>query len=134
MAATQVVYSVYMSVNLSVEDKGIVATAIAYGFNALVNTFSKLIIAVLKTLGFDLSILNPANFFMMTHLIVMVIGWTTLFTAAFIYKLSGSNPIFGKGLSKAGTFLLAMICYSIPIMNLFPWFFIWTLTVMKNPK
>ena len=64
----------------------------------------------------------------------MVIGWTTLFTAAFVYKLSGNNPIFGDGLSKAATFLLALICYAIPIVNIFPWFFIWTLTVMKNPK
>ena len=83
---------------------------------------------------FDIDPNIVGGLFIMTHLIVMVIGWGTLFTAAFMYKGTGSNPIFGDGLAKAGTFLLALICYAIPFVNIFPWFFIWTLTVAKSPK
>ena len=83
---------------------------------------------------FDINANILGQLFMMSHLIVMVIGWLTLFTAAFIYILSGTKPIFGDGGAKAGTFLLAMICYAIPLINIFPWFFVWTLSVMKSPK
>ena len=138
MALTQAIYVVYTNITVASANDGLLVTAAKYVGNILATGISNVLQIVNfllnKFLGFDLNSLNPANFFMMTHLTVMIIGWTTLFTAAFVYKLSGSNPIFGKGLSKAGTFLLAMICYAIPIMNLFPWFFIWTLAVMKNPK
>ena len=109
---------------------------IVQAIEAIFSTVLEALNGILKyALGFDLNDLNPANFFMITHVLVMFIGWGTLLAIGIIYTMSAQKAFSGKGASgKNGMFLLALIGYSIPILNLFPWFFLWTLMVLKNPR
>ena len=88
-----------------------------------------------KLAGFDLTAFHTANLFGLTLLVLFIYGLVVLFIIYFLYKLARLNPLSGNGGGgKQGFMLLAMIGYSLPILNLFPLFIFWTLTVMKNPK
>jgi hypothetical protein len=84
--------------------------------------------------GFDFTSLSPDSFFMLTHGLVMLIGWATLFIMGLVYLFMGISPVFGKGSgAKIATLLLACIGYAIPVLNLFPWFGAWALAVWWYP-
>ena len=139
LAINQMIFELYTTLTVSTAEDGLLVTAAKYVGNLIATTLGsiyELLNAILiKTMGIDLNFLNPAGLFMATHLAVMALGWVTLLTAAVVYSMSGSKPIFGGGGgTKALFFLLAMVAYAIPIMNLFPWFILWTLAVIKNPK
>lgn len=86
-------------------------------------------------LGFDITIVNPANFFAVTYLLVLAYGLIVLLTIYFIYKISFLRPLSGKGGGrKLGLFLLALVGYSVPVLNLWPWFLPWTIAVWWDPK
>lgn len=131
MAITQVLHELYMSIQATADDNGMIKNAIG----VLIDFTLKVISEFAKFFGFDFNDLNPANFFMMTHILVTVVGWGILLTIGIIYTVTGQKAFSGRGASgKNAMFLLAFIGYAIPILNLFPWFFLWTLMVLKNPK
>ncbi len=85
--------------------------------------------------GIDLYVFNPANFAMLTYMITWAIGISTLLAIGMIYLFAGFNSLSGRGASlKLGTFLVAFIGYSIPLLNIFPWFIFWTMAVWRYPK
>ena len=86
--------------------------------------------------GFDFEALHPATFFAITYMILIAWGIFLLTTIAVFYKISFLNPLFGgRGAGqKTSLFMLALIGYSIPILNIFPWFIFWIIAVWKNPK
>jgi hypothetical protein len=139
MGLTEAIYQFSLTVQPDAEGS-FAASAIAAGVAKvtafLLNTVAAVVDAVMElTLGFKLSDLNPANFFMMTHVLVMLMGWGTLLAIGIIYTISAQKSFSGRGASgKNAMFLVALIGYSIPILNLFPWFFLWTLMVLKNPR
>ncbi len=78
---------------------------------------------------------NPASVFLVPYGIVLAYGIFLLLLIYLIYKLSFLEPLSGNGGgAKTGAFLLALIGYSIPGLNLFPWFIFWTMVVMRYPK
>jgi hypothetical protein len=90
---------------------------------------------VLSFFGIDLTMFDPANLFLLTYLVVFAFGMLVLLAIYFIYKFAFLNPLSGEGGGmKIGALLLAIVGYSVPVLNLFPWFLPWTLAVMKNPK
>lgn len=139
MAITQVVYSYFNSTaQLSTTDptlwqqmKNAIGTALTdaaalllMGANWVSNQF-----------GFDLYALQPANFFLLTHTIVFFLGIGTLILCYIQYKIAFMNPLGGKkGTMKMAALLMALIGYSVPILNLFPWFYIWTFVVWFYPE
>ncbi len=86
--------------------------------------------------GIDLSWLDVNNLFFISVSVVALFGIVSLLGIFLIYKVAGLNPIFGNkgGGVKSGMVLLATIGYIIPILNLFPWFYLWTMAVQKYPK
>jgi hypothetical protein len=85
--------------------------------------------------GFDPTLVDFAGFFVALWLLVMVFGIFVLFIIYLIYTISFLRPLSGDGAgAKYGTLLIALIGYSIPVLNLFPWFILWTLAVLRHPK
>jgi len=88
-----------------------------------------------KVFDFNLDTLNPANMFMLTHTLLVLVGWGILLTISIIYTMTGQKAFSGKGAgAKNALFILAFIGYAIPILNILPLFFFWTLAVLKNPR
>lgn len=139
MAITMAIYELFQWIEPA-EDDGFLTAALKWGgrvLKAVGDSLRELIISFVKQIfGLDLSLFNPGGFFLLTLMIAMIIGWTTLAIAATVYTVGRIHSLNGDegGGIKMAFFLLAMIGYSIPVFNLFPWFFLWTLAVMKYPK
>lgn len=117
------------------EDDGFITKAIKGTAQFFLDGFSWFVDKVLGVFKIDISILNPTNLFLMTYMVVLAYGIFILFAIYLIYKISLLNPLSGKGAGmKKGAFLLALVGYSIPILNIFPWFIFWTMTVWRHPK
>ena len=100
-----------------------------------VGVFEKLADAISFLIGFDITALNPTNFFLVTYLLILGYGVLVLLAIYLIYKVRFLKPLSGRGAGlKIGMLLLAMVGYSIPLLNLFPWFFPWTAAVWRRPK
>jgi len=89
-----------------------------------------------KIFGFSLQTLgDPANWFTVTHFLVVIIGWGTLLAAIMVYLSFMVNPFTGRGWKwKMGGFLIAAFGYIIPGLNILPWFAVYTACVWKNPE
>jgi hypothetical protein len=65
----------------------------------------------------------------------MFLGWGTLLAIGIIYTMTGQKAFSGEGAGgKNVMFILALLGYTIPILNILPLFFFWTLMVLKNPR
>lgn len=84
----------------------------------------------------DISIFLPDNMFMITWIFIIgFFGIFQLFLMWLLYKLVLLKPLDGKSSGlKYSTLLLAMVGYSIPLLNLFPWFTVWAAAVWVRPK
>ena len=93
------------------------------------------VFGILKSLlGIEFTF-NPTIFFFITYALVFAIALSQIFTMYIAYKLLRLNPISGKGSGlKHGALLLTIIGYSIPLLNIFPWFMVWAGAVWLKPK
>lgn len=67
--------------------------------------------------------------------IMAVYGMALLLIIGIVYLLAGLNPLFGRGAgAKISALLVAIIGYSFPFTNLFPWFIFWIAVVWRYPK
>ena len=83
----------------------------------------------------DIGTFFPNTIFQITFIIIFAYGIFQLLIMYFLYTMARLNPIFGEGGGlKFGMFLLAFIGYSLPILNLFPWFLVWAVAVWLYPK
>jgi len=121
------------------EDDGLVAKSVKTVLGYVVEGGSIILDATNKVfdtiLGFDLKTLAPDNLFMVTYLVIIAFALMQFFIIYIIYKTALINPLGGKKSElKMGTFMLAMAGYSIPLLNIFPWFLVWITAVWLNPK
>lgn len=85
--------------------------------------------------GFDFNTVNPINFAVAINGLIFFYGLFVLLVIYFVYKMSFMNPLFGRGAGlKSGFFIMALVGYFLPLLNLFPWFFPWTIAVWFKPK
>ncbi|MCB9812396.1 hypothetical protein H6778_01930 [Candidatus Nomurabacteria bacterium] len=83
----------------------------------------------------DLSILNPSNIFAALWVFLIGYAFILLLLIYLGYLFAGLKPLSGKAAGlKKGMLILAIIGYSIPLLNLFPWFIPWTIAVWRYPK
>lgn len=139
LAVAVAVENLVMSVSIPEEDDGILVSLAKGAVNTIVQgiaSVAKLVNdTVLKVFDVDLSAFNPASFFIVPYGLVLAYGIILLLLMYLIYKLAFLNPLSGSGGgAKKGALLLAIIGYSVPGLNLFPWFLVWTLVVLRYPK
>tara|TARA_B100000508_G_scaffold81917_1_gene63656 strand:- start:2038 stop:3012 length:975 start_codon:yes stop_codon:yes gene_type:complete len=135
MALTEVLYSYFVTyTQLKATDPTLWDRAMVVA-GKILTVFAAAAAEFLKVFDIDIADFQPANFFMLTHLVVFFLGILTLMLCYIQYKIAFINPLGGQKMSmKMGALMLAIICYSIPILNLFPWFFVWTFVVWMYPK
>lgn len=135
MAAVAAISSLVDSITVSETDAGFVAQVgnfVSTAVSKLADVVLAAINNILSLFGLDF---NPMDFFLLPYYLVFFIGLGTLFTIYIIYTIALIKPLSGdKGGLKMGMLLLAIIGYGLPIFNLFPWFFPWTLVVMRHPE
>lgn len=135
MALTETIYQLYLDLETQTNDEGLIEQVVEGAVIGTMSILEKISNLLSTALGFDLSDLNPANFFMLTYLVVLLFGWFTLMLIYFQYKIAFLHPTSGKGSSvKLGMLILAIVGYAIPILNIFPWFIFWTMSVWWYPK
>ena len=67
--------------------------------------------------------------------ISVVFGWVSLGGSALLAVLMRLHPLGGNGAAlKTGLFILAIVCYMIPLVNIFPWVLFWIWAVAVYPK
>lgn len=113
--------------------------AITSGIKTTITTVSDFLYdaatVVLDSVGLNIGALQPVNYFIITYMLVFAYGMILLLSIYLIYKISLLNPLSGQGGGwKIGAFLLALVGYSVPFLNLLPWFIPWTLVVLWKPK
>lgn len=116
----------------------LLAFSMAAGISAIIDGSYVLSSAVRAAswVGYDANSLGVSGgIFMLMYGLAQILGLISLGLALLLCKLSGFNPLSGKksGL-KQGLFLLAVMGYSLPISNLFPWVTLLLLAVWKYPK
>lgn len=68
-------------------------------------------------------------------LIPAIFGLISLGGSALFALLLRLHPLGGNGAAlKTGTFMLAIVCYFIPVVNIFPWILLWIWSVARHPK
>ncbi len=93
----------------------------------------------------DIVVRGVANFFgagyltfalfAIPHMFVLSLGIFVLMTVYIQFTMKSIKPLSGDHASaKIGTFLLAILGFAIPILNLFPIILFWIFTVRKYPK
>ena len=85
---------------------------------------------------FNFSVTEGATFMFLTFWwITLITGVGTLIAFATAYKAAFLHPFDGQGSDWKGiTFAVAVLGYTVPGLNLFPWFTLYTATVIANPK
>lgn len=78
---------------------------------------------------------EPYVFFMIGYSAVIFFGLLQLGTVWFMYWVNRIHSLSGDGVgAKSGTFLLALIGFCVPVLNIFPLIIFWTVAVWKYPK
>lgn len=103
---------------------------------AIFEFFSKSLNALLKTLTpFSLDGLDPMTFALLCHFLAFFVGVATLLTMAIIYQMTFLRGFMGNGSTvKISAFIIAMVFYTFPLLNIFPGALFWALAVMRYPK
>ena len=69
------------------------------------------------------------------YMIILAIGFISILAVYFQYMASGLRPTTGRGSGlKTGALLLTIIGYSTPMLNIFPFIFLWMAAVWYHPK
>ena len=73
--------------------------------------------------------------FLAMHFVILAIGLLTLMSCYFLYTIKFIRCLSGKGSTgKMVAFLVAIVGYSLPLFNIFPWFIFWVIAVWRYPK
>jgi hypothetical protein len=86
--------------------------------------------------GIDINLARMSeSFFLVPYVIVLAIGLLSLLIVYLQYTLALLKPLSGNHSGfKMGMFLLALLGYSVPVANMFPWVLIFAAVVWKYPR
>jgi hypothetical protein len=91
--------------------------------------------AVTSVFGADFSSLAPTsvglslNFLLFGLLLLGILG------TVFAYTIRGQDPLFGSySEAKIGALIVAIMGYSLPLINLFPWIGLYIYVMWKSPR
>ncbi len=141
LTTLQLAIWLYLFVQIPFAILSLVTLASASGSEAVINSnfifkgIAKVVDTVTETLGgFKVSdvLLGFAAF---TAIIAFIAGMLTVVVLYSKYLMSFLHPLSGKhGGLKMGVLLLALIGYSMPFANLFPWVILIMAVVWKYPR
>ncbi|NCN12026.1 hypothetical protein GW937_01760 [Candidatus Kaiserbacteria bacterium] len=139
LVAAAAVEALITSITAPEEDDGVIMSLAKGAVNFVVEGVASLAKSindnVLSLFNVDLTSFNPASFFIVPYGLVLAYGIFLLLLMYLVYKLAFLEPLSGEGGgAKKGALLLAIIGYSVPGLNLFPWFMVWTFAVWRYPK
>jgi hypothetical protein len=78
---------------------------------------------------------DPMTYFFIVYGVTWPLLMMQLLIVYLVYKLALLEPLGGKGSGlKHSMLVLAMIGYSIPLLNMIPWVAFWILAIYKHPK
>lgn len=127
--------SLYESIEPFANDKGFFEKVVDSAEVVLLTIAQKVAEVIQLATGINIEIFMPHNIFFLTHLVVFAFGMIALLIVYFTYLVSFLRPLSGSGAGlKIGALLISIIGYSIPILNIFPWFIVWTGAVWLYPK
>lgn len=143
--ASGVLTTIWLWVQLPFAILGIITMGVVYSIDSLTSgeggilawfTGKALAAAavIAKTIGIDfgsiaLQLMAGCTF------IIMAFGIGSMLVLMIIYVMRGMNPLFGDGAGlKIGMFLLAIMGYSTPLANLFPFIFLYMAAVWFYPR
>lgn len=90
--------------------------------------------AITSVFGVDFTKIS-FNVFLILQISILAISMFSVFTLYVLFKIRDLEPFFGKGASfKIVMFLLIIIGCSMPLLNLFPFIFLWLFAVWWKPK
>ncbi len=76
-----------------------------------------------------------AGLFFLFYIIAFAVGMITLMGTYLQHSTVLNNPLNGEASGlKMGALLLAIIGYSVPLLNMFPWVLVWLFTISKYPR
>jgi len=134
MAVTETIYQFLIVLEPAVDD-GWFATGIKGAGSVVTDYYAWVYGKVLTVFGYNIEALNPANLFVLTHVLLILVGWGMLLAIGIIYTMTGQKAFSGQGAAgKNAMFILALFGYALPLVNILPLFFFWTLMVLKNPR
>jgi hypothetical protein len=134
MAVTETIYQFLIVLEPAVGD-GWLATGIKGAGSVVTDYYAWVYGKVLTVFGYNIEALNPTNFFVLTHVLLILVGWGMLLAIGIIYTMTGQKAFSGQGAAgKNAMFILALFGYALPLVNILPLFFFWTLMVLKNPR
>lgn len=77
----------------------------------------------------------PGYAFGATYMLLLAYGMILLASIYLAYTATSFKPLSGwRAGFKKGAFMIAVVGYSIPVVNLFPWFIVWIFAVGRYPK
>ena len=77
----------------------------------------------------------PLSIYMLTYVIVFTLGILSLLGTLARYESARFRPLSGEhGGLKIGAFLLVIVGYSVPVLNIFPWLLVWMFVIWKYPR
>lgn len=137
----------WVTVQLPVAIFSLVTFAIAGTINAFLSSTNIIVSAAAwiaeKSLagvgllfGFDINLIKMADeLWALTYTLIIGLGFFTLMIIYFQYTMAMLRPLSGEASGlKQGMFLLALVGYSFPFLNLFPWALLWMAAVWKYPR
>lgn len=82
--------------------------------------------------------MTPENFLLIYFggsVLVLVLNFIQLILGGILFKIAQSHPIGGRGsTSKIATLMLIVIASFVPLLQLIPLVWLWTLAVALNPR
>lgn len=121
-------------------DDGLITASLKGAFDLFMSGINKLssVLSDISSHLFGVDILaffDPQTYFFITYAVLMGFFLIQLLIIYMLYLMARLNPLDGEGAGlKTGMLQLALIGYSIPILNIVPWFIFWTIAVWKYPK
>ena len=71
---------------------------------------------------------------MLAWFLMILMGWITIVIVLLVFLAIGARPLFGHQAGiKMSLFFTALVLYSIPVVNLIPWCFLWAEYVFHHP-
>lgn len=105
--------------------------------NWALNTLKEVVTTLYSALStvseylFGINFYDPMNWFIATYLLLFAYFIIQSLIIYIVYRMYRIDPLLGSGSGlKMGAFLLSFVLYCLPVLNMFPWFILWSSAVL----